>query len=257
MKPIIFILSFILLSTKASADYAGGGISIWPSGKFLNQNSIFVIDGYAASQDMVKKLAKKYPIYLKSGEKKVKLNVTEILIGEFYLTQVVLSANEKLEVGKVYEIYIDNLPDFEKLLTKWNPKTSMHEKINWTVTEGSDTVVPKWTQKPKEVNKTFALYGCGPEKFVNFAFKVEEQSEFLIKTTVSSKETKKQTSFYLKPSNALLKVGHGMCSGAFLYDQGNEYEVTFEIMDASGNFTSWIDEKIVFTKPNSENSSNE
>ncbi len=257
MKSIIFILSFILCTTNASADCAGGGISIWPSGKFLNQNSIIVIDGYASSQDLVKMLAKKYPIYLKSGESKVKLNVTEILIGEFYLTQVVLATNEKLEIGKVYEIYIDNLPDFEELLIKWNPKTSIHEKINWIVTEGSDTVVPKWTQKPKEVNKTLVEYGCGPEKFVNFAIKVEEQSEFLIKTTVTSKKTKKQTSFYLEPSSALLKVGHDMCSGAFLFDQGNKYEVTFDIMDASGNFTSWIDEKIVFTKPDTENSSND
>jgi hypothetical protein len=62
-------------------------------------------------------------------------------------------------------------------------------------------------------------------------------------------KTGKETSYYIVPDSDKIYVGHGMCSGAFVFDEGNNYELEFTFMDASGNFTSWTGERIKFTKP--------
>lgn len=254
MKQTILILVLILLTMNTFADCAGSGIYFWPSGQTIKQNSIIVIDGYAESQKVIIGLNKKYPIYLKSGNKKIKLSVKEILVGEFYLTQAVLTINEKLEAGKDYELFIDNLPDHKRSLRKWNTETREYEKVKWKVIEGIDTDKATWKTEPTETKKTLVYYGCGPATFVHFSFKIEDKSEYLIKTIVTNKKTNKTTSYYLEPSDTILKVGHGMCSGAFIFKDGDNYEVSFEIMDASGNLTTWSGKSLFFTKPNEENS---
>jgi len=257
MKQITLILTFIIWTVKAFADCDGVGIYFWPSGQTIKQNSIIVIDGYAESQNVIIGLNKKYPIYLKTGDKKVKLTVKEILVGEFYLTQAVLTVDETLEVGKNYEIFIDSLPEYERPLQKWNNKTRKYEHAIWTVIEGIDTIQPIWNVKPVETEKTLIHYGCGPEKYVHFKFKIDDESEFLIKATVTNRTTKKITSYYLETDGSSLLIGHGMCSGAFLFEEGNEYDILFNIMDASGNLTLWTDKKIIFTKPIDENNIDE
>jgi len=41
----------------------------------------------------------------------------------------------------------------------------------------------------------------------------------------------------------MVKVGHGMCSWAFSFLEGNKYQVAFSLIDISGNYgekTSYI-----------------
>ena len=254
MKQTTLILAFIILTVNTFADCAGSGIYFWPSGKTLKQNSIIVVDGYAESQKVITGLNKKYPIYLKSGDKKVKLTVKEILVGEFYLTQAVLTINKKLEVGKDYELFIDNLADYEKPFRRWNADKREYEKVKWKVIEGIDTDKAIWKITPKETKKTLVYYGCGPATFIFFSFKIEDKSDYLIKAIVNNKKNNKTTSYFLEPTDSTLKIGHGMCSGAFTFKEGDDYVVSFEIMDASGNLTAWTEDKIVFTKPTEENS---
>ncbi len=40
-----------------------------------------------------------------------------------------------------------------------------------------------------------------------------------------------------------------MCSGAFVVRDGNIYEVTFDLWDASSKITTWTGEGIVFAGP--------
>ena len=47
-------------------------------------------------------------------------------------------------------------------------------------------------------------------------------------------------------------VGHARCSGAFNFENGNNFEVEFSFMDASGNSTVWTGQRIKFTKPTKE-----
>lgn len=255
MKQAVILLTFIFFAINAKADCASEGLYVWPSGQTLTQNPIILLDGYAHSQNVIEGLNKKFPIYLKSGSKKINLTVKEILKGEFYLTQAVMTVDEKLEAGKEYELFIDSLAEYESPLRKWNVKTKKYEGVTWTVVGDIDSTVPLWKTKPTEIKKTLIHYGCGPAINVHFNFKIEEKSEFLIKANVTNKKTQKTTSYYLEPNDSTIEIGHEMCSGAFIFENGEDYEVSFDILDASGNLTTWTGEKIAFTRPTEENSS--
>ncbi len=251
MKQITLVLMFLVISIKAWADCPMGRVELWPSGNSIYENSLIVINGYGLSQEFILQLNKKYPIFLISGKVKVVLTINEIITTEAGLTQAVLIPAKTLTPGSQYQIFIANIPkDQVPETTTWNQQTNKYEFPIWTVIKGKDIDKPLWKLKPKEVKKTYIQYGCGPEYYVHFNFQVLDQSEILIKTSVTSLSSNKIISCYLKPEDAIeLKVGRGMCGGAFSFSDGENFDVTFDVMDASGNITKWIDNKISFTKP--------
>ena len=243
---IIFISALSIMSLNAKCSY--NGLTVFPTGKTLRQNSIIVIDGYLGSYAVIIGLNKKHPVFLVNEKQKVKLNVKEILNGEFGLTQAVLIPDTILTVGLDYTLVIDSLPSYEKLY-RWNSNFSRREPIVYKVVDGLDTTKPVFKKIPQEIKKSIIELGCGPEIFVVFECNVIDSSECLIKATVKSKKTGKETSYYVEPENGILNIGHGMCSGAFVFDEGDKYEIEFSIMDSSGNFNLWTGNRIKFTKP--------
>ena len=249
MKKIIPLLILLFAAVDGFSKCASSGLYFWPTKPTISQNSIFVIDGYARSQKIISGLGTTYKVFLKSGNRKIKLNVQEILVGQYSLTQALLKPETALSVGEEYELIIENLGDLESQVSKYNSNTSKTEKIKWTVVKGQDNSVPTWTGKPEFKNSTYQRFGCGPATFVNFVFSANDDSEFLIKTIVKNISTGKVTTYYLAASENLIEVGHGMCSGAFSFSDGDKFEVEFSLFDASGNLTKWIGDRIEFKRP--------
>lgn len=256
MKTILIIFISALSIANLNAKCAWNGLSAFPSGKTIRQNSIIVIDGYGASQDVIQGLNKKFPVYLVNGKHKIKLTVKEILIGQFRLTQAVLIPETNLTFGLEYTLVIDKLPEDESL-DRWNSELKKSEPIVYTAVEGLDNIKPVFSATPKEIKKSLIYYGCGPSIHVAFDCNVLDSSEYLIKATVKSLKSGKETSYYVEPDKGIVNIGHGMCSGAFNFDEGEDYEIEFSIMDASGNFTAWIGDRIKFTKPTDKNTDND
>ena len=248
MRLLLTIIIGLFCTVSAYADCEGSGLSVFPSGQTIKQNSIFVLDGYAESQNIILALNKKFNIYLKSGDKKVRLLVTETHVGEFLLTQAVLKPETKLEVGLEYTMYIDSLPEYE-FLNRYNKKTEQNELVTYIVLADNDTEKPLVNNRPKEIKKTLEYYGCGPSIHVIFDFSAKDNSEIIIRTTVKNQKTGFETIYYILPTDNKIKVGHGMCAGAFQFDESNNYEIEFSFMDASGNLTVWSGQRIKFTKP--------
>lgn len=252
MKQLLIITISLFWSASLYADCAGSGLYVFPSGQTIKQNSIFVIEGYANSQSVILELNKSYSIYLKSGDKKVNLLVKEICVGQFGLTQAILTPEKQLEAGLEYELIIDGFPKIESF-NHYNSKTNTYDPIKWTVVAGTDNEKPVLTSRPKEIGKSYTLFGCGPALSVDFDFPVKDSSEVIIKTTVKNMSSGVETTYYIQPTNNQIEIGHGMCSGAFNFDDSNNYEVEFSFMDASGNLTAWTGERIKFTKPTDKN----
>jgi hypothetical protein len=252
MRKLLSIIIGLFCAVSSYADCAGHGLWVFPSGQTIKQNSIFVLDGYAESQNVILGLNKKYNIYLKSGNKKVKLLITEVCIGQFYLTQAILKPETELEVGLEYTMYIGDLPKRENF-NKYNNTTNKYELVTYKVVSEKDFEKPQLLIKPKELEKTLVHYGCGPSIHVVFSNPAKDESEIIIRTTVKNLKTGKETTYYIQPDGDRIKVGHDMCSGAFDYDQNNNYEIEFSFMDASGNLTKWTGKRIKFTKPINHN----
>ncbi len=225
------------------------GLYFWPSGQTVCENSIFVIDGYLGSQEIITGFETKYKVYLKSGGQIVNLKVQETLVGQFGLTQAILRPETNLTVGETYELIINNLPDPDNELSRYSELTNHKEKIKWTVIAGQDTIAPKWRKTPKFKNYSDEMFGCGPKNFAIFTFSATDNSELLIKTVVKNLSTGIETIYYLKPDSKRIAVGHGMCSGAFDFGISNDFEVEFSLFDASGNITAWADNSIKIKRP--------
>lgn len=247
MKYLLVLLALSATATIARADCSSSGLYVFPTGSTVKQNTLFVIDGYASSQKIIEGLDKKYPVYLQSGEKRVDLIVKETLIGQFYLTQAILLPASLLETGLEYTLVIDSMPDQERL-RRYNTITKTWEETKFTVIEGSDTARPSLNGPPEEIRKSFVAYGCGPAEYVIFNCPVTDSSEIIVRVSVKSLKTGKETTYLQKTYSNELMVGHGMCSGAFTFTDGKNYEATFAYLDASGNITTATD-RIKFTAP--------
>lgn len=248
MKKLFVVLIGLFFTAFAHADCSGTGLWVFPSGQSIKQNSIFVLDGYAESQNIVLNLNKKYNIYLEGGNKKIKLVVNEICVGQFYLTQAVLKPETQLEAGLEYTLRIDSLPKYESL-NRYNSKTKINELVKYKVVAEYDTEKPILLKKTKEINKTLVRYGCGPAINVVFDCSIKDQSEFMVRTTLKNLKTGIETTYYIQAIGNKINVGHDMCLGAFDFDESNNYEAEFSFMDASGNMLAWKGERIKFTKP--------
>jgi hypothetical protein len=257
---LILILTLIIglyCTTTANAKCvkcSSSGIWAFPSGHSIKENPIFVLTGYESSQVVILELNKKHNVYLQSGGKKIKLLVTDTYIGLFRLTQAILKPETVLEAGQEYTLYIDGL-DQNEALNRFNPVTKELEPIRYKVIAGTDMQKPDLTTRPSELTKTLVYYGCGPAKYVVFSCPVKDASEIIVKTIVRNINTGKETMFYIEPEKGKIKIGHGMCSGAFDFKDSDDYEVEFSFADASGNLTAWTGERIKFTKPMKETGS--
>lgn len=245
MKKIIPILILLLTTVDGFSDCAPSGLYFWPTKHTISQNSIFVIDGYGTSQEIISGLGTTYKVFLKSGKQKIKLNVQEILVGQYRLTQAILKPETTLSVGQEYELAIENLGDFETENYKYSDST----RIKWTVTSNSDITSPAWTDKPTFKDGYYRKVGCGTNISANFTFSASDSSEYLIRTTLKNKTTGVETTYYLKAGDKVITVGHNKCSGAFDFDGGDKFEVEFSLFDASGNLTKWTGERIEFKRP--------
>ncbi len=161
MKLLLSLTIGILFSTSVFAYCGANYLSIFPSGNTIKQNSIFVLDGYAQSQKVILGLNKKHAIYLKSGNEKIKLIVIETCVGQYQLTQAILKPEKELIAGNEYTLFIDSLPEFERL-NKYNTKTKKYEAINYKVISEKDEEKPFVSEKPKELNKSLIRFGCVP-----------------------------------------------------------------------------------------------
>ncbi|MFY9309117.1 MAG: hypothetical protein WAQ28_08745 [Bacteroidia bacterium] len=249
MKTLLQIFLLLIISTQTFAKCASSGLYFWPEKQDIHENSIFVIDGFATSQKIITGFGTTYKVYLKSNNQKVNLIVQETLKGEFQMTQAVLKPETALSAGQEYELIIENLGDMANQVSKYNSKTGKTEKIKWTVVAGRDQTASVWTNKPTFKSGSREEFGCGPAVSANFTYTATDNSEFLIKTTVKNKSTETETTYYLVPGENTIRVGHGMCSGAFKLEGSDTFEVEFSLMDASGNLTKWTGNWVEFKRP--------
>ncbi len=254
MKSVcLLLLTFVLFGFNSFADCAGTGLSIFPYQKEIRTNNLFLLEGYAKSQHIINSLNKDFPVYLKSGKEMVKLEVVETHTGQFNLTQALLKPEKPLTLGKEYVLVIEHLPEYE-YFGNYNQKTRKYDPISYFVNLPDDLAAPKWTNLPQEKSKSLAHFGCGPSIHVEFGFDISDDSNVFVRTTVKGKKNGTTTTYLLVYSGEGVSIGHGMCSGAFSFNDGDEYDVQFELLDISGNALSDKSEWIAFTKPTDENS---
>jgi hypothetical protein len=250
MKRLLLFTTALSFAFSAMADCAGEGLSVFPTGGKIMKNTLFLLEGYADSRSVIEGLNGKYPIYLESGGKKIRLVVKETHYGEFWVEQALLVPETEPEAGLTYTLVIDNLPEYQHL-GDYDYKTEKDIPYSYTILDAKDTEMPVVSAAPKETGKSYATYGCGPAMYVNFDVPATDASPILVRTTVKNLLSGKETTYYLLAADKTIAIGHHMCSGPFIFnhDAGDNYEVAFSFMDGSGNTSPWEGPPIPFIRP--------
>jgi len=177
----------------------------------------------------------KYPVYLLSDKgEKVPLIVKEYNEGQFYLAQALLKPGKALEMGESYTLQVDSLPQYETL-ERYNSSLGEYEKVRFTVSKTADMEKPELRSVPVFAKEEYGMMGCGPLHYMHFSMKVQDRSLLLVKATVKEPGSGTSVTYYVLSDGTKLALGHGMCSGAFTFQQGKDYDVRFSFMDISGN----------------------
>ncbi len=232
-KFILQILLGLFLTSLADNSFAmcsSSGISVFPRTQTIFSNPIFIIEGYSSSQSVIRHLNNGNAIYLTSGDDTIPLTVLKTLVGQFDLTQAILKPSSNLITGKHYKLNIDSLDEYEKADFE-------RDNISWTVSDIADNQKPIWNNPPSYNSKRMIFYGCGPAVFVNFCASISDNSPVVVYAKVKNLKTNSSSDYYLFPDSCSFQLGHGMCSGEFDFEEGQEYEATFSLMDASGNIS--------------------
>jgi hypothetical protein len=245
---MITLLVFLSIGFKGFAKCGGSNLSVFPEKREIKKTSLFLLEGYAGSQLTIESLNTKFPIYLKSGDEKISLMVIETNKGLFQLTQALLKPEKPLTPGKEYQLIIDSLPKHEHL-DRYNERTDEYEPIIYLALDEEDTAMPEWNTVVKEKGKSMQQYGCGPAVHVTFHFNASDESELWVKTILKSVETGRETTYILISDKKDVSIGHEMCSGAFTFREGKDYQVQFSLLDSSGNVSDKVSDWIAFTRP--------
>jgi hypothetical protein len=235
MKKIILLLLLTFGINTAFAECAMSGMTFYPEKKEISLNSMFIIQGYSFSQKTINSF-KERTIYLESenGEL-IKLNLQEILKGQMSLTQAIFKPSKELEPNTTYFLkYSDQTENEGREMMQYNREKKEREKVYWKTTD-KKLIENLNSNLTLEFEKTDVIhYGCGPEANAIFNVKNKSESEIWYKTEVVDLSTNKTNVFYIKEWNGKLNVGHGMCAGAFTYNNKGKYKVRFTPMNTDG-----------------------
>jgi len=240
---LIILISQYCLANNDNLDCASNGLSFFPSEKEISLNSNFIIEGYAMSQKTIINLKDKM-VYLEDKESnKIHLEIIEILKGEMNLTQAILKPKNQLKPNTTYFLRISNLNEIDKdELYKWNYNTNEKEPISWKTKNIIFSDLINENLEIEYSKNEATLYGCGPAIYSIFEVKNSPNIEVWYRTEVVNIKTNIKTTYILINYKTELKVGHGMCSGAFRFLEKSEYKLRFTPMNTDGKMnitTKW------------------
>ncbi len=242
-----YILSFLLIFItfySSTADCGSSGIQIFPTENTIWENSRIMIQGDFSYFEYLETLGKEYSIQLKNEEQSINLILEEVCKTEASYLQLFFKPETKLTAGKKYKLNIELPPKLKDYTLLSGINSHFKREFEWTVSN-KKTSKPYFKKEPKLVEKKFVAYGCGPEIFAIFDYKLNNNNEVLFLTELIEIESNFTQMAYIPSFEGKIKVGHGMCQGAFRYScRSKKYKVRFRIMDAAGNFsrdwTDWI-----------------
>lgn len=251
----VLLLFTINLSFANNFMCASSGMTFLPEKKEISTNSMFIIEGYAFSQKTINSF-KNRKVFLESNNKdQIELELVEILKGDMRLTQAIFKPKTELKSNTIYFLkYSNQTKEETRDIIKWNSKTGKREKVFWKTNDSKFLKLLNKNLQIKFDKTEVILYGCGPSVNAIFNVKNKTQEEIWFRTELIDLTTKFKKTFIIREWNKVLSVGHGMCSGAFIFKGKGKYKVRFTPMNTDGKMnktTKWF----IFDNPNSKNPS--
>jgi hypothetical protein len=189
-----------------------------------------VVRGYGTNQKAVERLAGNTYSFVSSRET-VDAKVVDVLKGERRLSYAVLRAAGNLKPGDRYTLAVTFPGDKAS-------STPRKKTWQWTIAE-PDTTAPQFADQTRLGKSVYTRYGCGPAAYVEAHAVLVDSDEsrvtYLARAEKHDDPEDVQRAYVTARAGQPLRIGHGMCSGPFRLEPGEDYEVTIWAVDRAGN----------------------
>jgi hypothetical protein len=216
MNTIRLVLTVALLIPAASnAKCAWTWASNWTNDEPISPGDWIVIEGGGEAAEQLKTIAERSP-RLVSGDHEVRLQLESTNIGAMNRTAVVLAPQRALHSGKTY-----------RLVLRQGARSL--ERLKWTVGGQLDRRISV-LGAPKVTDTRRQRFGCGPSVKIELAVETSGTTlGFLVEATGADGKSQR---YLVRSRNGRISVGHGMCSGGFVFTGGQRY--TVRVLSALG-----------------------
>jgi hypothetical protein len=253
----ILVVIFSIFIVLPSFGKCGHALVVYPESIEIDLNGKIILEGsgYGHYCEIFDKLDSTYPIFIQSGEHKVRLIKEEVIKGQFLWSQAVFKMEEELIDGRVYELFVRNLSledhNFLNLTRRYgNGKRGM---IKWQAKTSPNSKKTTSLNTIKHQESKVIQYGCGPSVETVFKLSTSNKNLQYLIAEILDENTGKTFKYYIIPENVFLTVGHGMCAGPFRFKNNNSYKIRFGTKNEQDDI-EWLDWR---NCPNPWNSTND
>ncbi len=210
------ILLTLALPAAAHAKCMSARVSVWPApdAALATEGALILVEGYGNDQDRVRAL-EAHQVALVAAGQRIPLEIVQRNPGEYRLTQIALRPTQPLVDGVRYRL---QLP-FETTAHAWTARATAH-------------ATPTWTAAPTVLRHAYTEYGCGPGAEVHLAVPVTGAA--LLAVSVEDGRSAPRRWLFPADEAGQLRLGHGMCGGAFALEEGAGFSAEIVAISATG-----------------------
>lgn len=233
---VLALIHFCLLftTTPVLGKCASRSARVWPPAGRIPPDCHILVEGYGDYKDVVATAESRTPRLISEGHE-VDLELVEHYIGDMKVAQVLLRPMEKLRNGNKYWLTIEGIEEGFTYYDGYG-NNRRRKRQEWLVADPSDKDSPVWRAEPEIVNSRRKEYGCGPAVEVDLSIKMAKRKPVMALVQLYPAGFNTQKSIYIIPvEKGKVTIGHGMCSGPFIFTKGVAYTADLILIDRSGN----------------------
>jgi hypothetical protein len=236
VRLVLLCLGVFALPSSAIGKCGSGFVSVFPAtdvplptnGRIvLESDPYFELEGGASPWP---------PMELRREAERIPLKVLTAH-GGVGVVQVVLAPDRELRPLTRYELHFAHAGDPPE---SYPGGKADRWTMSWTTASGPDHIAPLWKSAPKLGRDVNRLLPCGPEISVEVqvAFAHAEPVQILAELRPIARSpigSSRPSSYLLRLDRGLVRIGRGMCGGAFQLVAGSRYSLKLSAVDAAGN----------------------
>lgn len=214
---------------------------IWPTTEKINCNTIFIFEESIGTytKDLKEKipveLLPKKGLLLKHGKDTIRLDIVSNISNKFGFSQIIVKPRRNLKPNTKYRFVTYN--DKNELIYF----DIIIGRKYWETNNFTDNSNPILSKAPIFIeDKT-----CYNESFEHchdavFKFKAKDKSKCVIKLTIVNSSDGSSNEIICFPHKGLIYIGMNECYYGYEFRLGQEYEITFQLIDSSNNLSTEI-----------------
>ncbi len=221
----------------AEAKCMAGNFTAWPPpDTHLTSRPMLLLEGFGNEQAPIAGLAEGGAARLVAKGHRVDLVVDAIHQGDFGLTQAVVRPAEPLKPGTRYTLDLRGADGQPARTTMWHQGEPT--PVRWTTAAADHKpAAPAWSGTPVVTGQSYRRLGCGPSSHIAVKLPAAGDAPLAVQVDLKPLDDDEQARTYVLPLDGeTLRIGHGMCSGAFrLTGADARYRAELTLRDAAGN----------------------